>query len=571
MVLLPLIGAAAAIRAIQPRYEGFVTFAIAPQPDGFSAGAEGPSHPAAEFESYRRELIEVAWKVTNARHSDVAGGSMQWSVAANVADSQLRLRVRGDSVDETRHWLDTVADAYTKQLQTYQADAAARDLAAQVRLARLEESWQEAVAESELEVREASRGINADDPAALLLADCDELGRVQSRHEELRARLVAAERERENLLRAPPPTTAVVNPELRQQAHASNETLREDLRHLEVQLTQVKSILLSAKDTCGDSLRRVVDLAGSLSTATTLCDDAPTADLRALFERIGEMASDHRDLTDGLAQFWTQTYLGLDSAAVDPADPVLIELHERLWTRVGDYIHKTDESLRALRLRLLAIGGSADEQARNHVQVSELTRLFHQLRDAQQEFVAAASALDAQHSYVLDAALRTARGLAHRTRAVRRALDAELEDAAIKQAIAARQARIDVLTSKIGELRDEINSGVDAMLDMQRRVRMNVGRVPGYIDAVAELQAARTRHDLLAGRDPIGAEASRADTMLKPPRLDPAAVTTVGQVVEDRPANMSAIAGVGLLGWSLTLLGLVGVVRLPELFRPEAI
>src|SRR5690606_34810528 len=59
--------------------------------------------------------------------------------------------------------------------------------------------------------------------------------------EERRAVLAEALRTRDELRRAPPPSVATVDPGEREGAYAADRVLQEDLRHLRVQLLQVRT------------------------------------------------------------------------------------------------------------------------------------------------------------------------------------------------------------------------------------------------------------------------------------------------------------------------------------------
>ena len=538
-------------------------------PESSPATQAGPS-----FDTLRRELMDVVWRLDGqvstgpTRPTGPTGPTrptrqpFDWTVRAYPDRNQLQLSVVGSGVDQTRHLLGALADEYRRSVETLVEKERASAEANRQHLAERQQALQTLIDEIGQEAGEASQPLPNDDPLRQLLVGFDELRAKRQDYQDLRQRFRSLLLQRENLLHAPPPTMAVVDPETRRKAYAANVVLREDSRQLEVRLAQVRSAMLKVWKAATANFEDILGLSRGLSHALDTFGTAMApSGSRVLLEQVAENTADYHHWAMALAQEWTRSFAELQALTINPAAPRTLAIHDRIVERTGTLLHEMSQTLTLADGRIRAMNERAAYDARQPGVAATGPRPFRQLQATHRRLDSVLAELTTRNNYALDAALRSGRGLVHRTAAIRKAIDASLEEAARQQALADRQARIDALAAQIGQLRADMADHVEIVFRAQEHLRGTAEQVPPFVESATTDKVAGGKRDLLAKQM---AEIDQLLASITSPgiqRVDPVDIRIVQQSVDSHPINRFEILSFGLLAWSMAFLAILGVAR----------
>lgn len=537
-VLCPLATAAIAVFAVGPAFRGTVAISL-------EGGAESVSlSPWVD-----RLTLFVSREV-----------SPDAEVRFDPTDALLRITIERPRLSELRQSLQDVGVTLTARVAKLSDDAVAE--ATRLRQPLLDERYRIRNELASLDDPPGGEATDAEpaDPFEQLLRAVGSAEDYRMALARLRARQDDVQARREEMLQAPIPSAASVDPEARRQAYSQDEVLQEDLRHLEVQLAQIRSALLEIQQNATGKLEAVLNAAKSLEDLLEAPEAiAATGDLRAALERVVGLAADHRHRTTRFAQVWTESFVSLKDMAVDPMETKLLDASDRLAESVREHVYESTAAISGLRNSLNNATEEAERESQGHALSAVALRRFRELEAAERSFDSAASDTYARDNYLLDAARHTARALIHRTSRIRDELDTGLNDAARERARARRQQDIAELTAELASIRAETSRQVDDLLAVQDRIKAMATRAPDEVRVRGDLQLARQKQAWL------NAHAEEVDTALG--RLvDPSAAGFSARVVEltadDAPANLTVLLVAGGAVWAITFLGLALMWRL---------
>jgi len=430
------------------------------------------------------------------------------------------------------------------------------------RLARLRET----LTAVEQEATAAGVDVGGGTPLDALATSCMKTQAQWGRYLKLRDRLADTRARRDALAEAPPVKNAVVDAATRESAYAAHVALQEDMRHLEIQLFQMRASMLAIGEAARDSLNRLLDATGDIAQLTesqAAVSTSPTA--RPLLEQTSEKAEEYHHQATLFAQDWTREYLGLQDLAPNPQTAEILQIYDRLVRRVRDFQQNSADTMTTLRRRVRTLSEQATDSPAGHTTDAKLTSRFYDLQNALQEFEKSAQDLYARDNYLLSAALESARGLWYRTEAMRRDVDGTLEERALRRAVAERNERIAALSDELDRLRGELLAVVDEIKVENTRTAEVAQGLPTYVAAASSAQSAQLRASML--RDQIaeveaelheGGAARLSDAARVPP-------TVTATRLAGLPANLPELAGGATLAGCLTLLAALGVFRLARL------
>lgn len=362
---------------------------------------------------------------------------------------------------------------------------------------------------------------------------------------------------------APPNTLTEIDAQQREQAYASDIALQEDRRHLQVQLVQLRRAVLKTTSRASSYLQQFDTACRALTDISTSPQAADwSGPNRAALDRISDAAGQLRTATRSFQTDWGRLIRSLDRASVEPGSPDVLDIFDNLVQRVADYRHDAAKLMPELDATVAGLDGLLDEDHPSHHLVSaQVARQHDKLTRAARGFEHAVAELDNPNNYTLDAALRTARGLLHRIRLTRQAIDDSLENAARSDAAARRQADIKELDERIDTLRRQATLQVDEMLVAQQELRTQSEQIPGYVDSVISTGVTTHRRELLtAEAERLESAIQRAKQDLVSP-VDATRIKVVHRSVDRRPINLIHTVAFGLLAWSLVFLLVLAMNR----------
>ncbi len=564
LTFVPLAAAAIAIGLAERRYTGHTMIAVAPP----SASSAAPPAPA-DLEPYCRELIDAAWATA---HDASAPPIVDWNVYAGDKDRRLRLTAVASSRRDLDRWLAAANSRFQQRLEAVEQDWESRRETDEAFFAERQSALAETLALVQTEASRTPGKLTGDaDPLTEVVGGLQEVAQLRQRYVDLRKSLREALTETEQLTKTPSPAEVPIDPDARREAYEGSVVLQQDLRQLQVRLAQVRAGMLEVWQSASPELDNVLANAERLSQVCDADQAASVgADYRRLLERLAETATEFHTRATIFSQQWTRGFTSLQNADVDPNEPLILNLHEQISDRVLDYGHEADGAMTSLRIRLTALTEQADEQARHHMLTASATRLYEQLRTAQSRFESATARLTSRDNYLLDAALHSARGLMHRSRATRMAIDAELEAAARQRLLAQRRERLADLDVRIDEIRSRIDRCLDDLLAVEEQVEANAGGLPTFLQARVAREVNSARRELLASQQ---SEVRQLAASARDRRLPPPVTPTAVRVMESRtgagPSNVVHLATVAALAWSITFILMLAVTRMGSPARTE--
>jgi len=554
LVTLPLLAVAVALRLAPKCFHARIEISA-------SSGAAGAATEARAF------LLDNCWQFvqTLVKTYPAAG----YLLDGDCPQGRLCVRLLAPSRQAGVDWVGDFTRfwdaAVNRRVAAARAEVSGRQARTEKRLAEFEQ--QLAAADSELRTS-AEPAAAADTPITRLTSEWVGLQAEWEEFVARRDRLEETRRARSALVNAPPIRSAYVDPQKREQKYAEHVALSEDLRHLEIQLGQVRTSLLTIGESASASLEELLAAAADISRlAETAAAGSRSPTEQPLLEQTSEKAAEFHHEATLFAQAWTRDLMGLRELNPNPQTNDLLAMHDRLVERVKDFLSASDAAVATLRRRLRSLGEQPGGSASTHVLDASILRRFHDLQTAQRTFTQVAGEMFAADNYLLEAALQSARGLWHRTQSARREVDAALEAEAVSLAIDERNRQIAALSEELNRVNLELLELVETIRAHSLRSADLVAGIPDYL-ATANLSAlARLKVELLQGQVRDLAE-DRAELTARDQRAGAwADLRVAGSNVGNLPANLTELARTALLAGAATLLGLIGAFRLIDRVR----
>jgi hypothetical protein len=513
---------------------------------------------AADAQPIRPLLLDFAWQFASGSEN-----VRDWSLTDAPRDGAFEVML----VAGSRSSAHALADAFRTDLRAHLRDvgsarttelAAERDAIAQRMQANQAELARVAAA-----LAEAPADDSADSPLARLAAAVAHDQARWSEYVDLRDRLGATRATRDALAAAPPIEKVVVESAARDQARKEHIALQQDLRHLGVQLLQIRRAMLESAKTCQPQLELLLSASQSISEVIDTASVQQVAvSHRPLMEQTAEKASEFHHVATAFAQAWTLDTLRMRDTPPNPQEADLLATYDSLTERIRDFEAFTRNTITTLRRRIRTLQEHPAESGAGYVVDNTMVRGLADMQSAFRAFERNASDLFAADNYLLRAALDSARGLWHRIGKTRAAIDVDLERQAVQQAREARQVRIADLSEEIEQMQARLLERVNAIMHAQVTTSRIARELPDYVATATAGGSARDRQALLAARGAELSEALAAVEKRTASVLDADAVRVDLTQAGALPRNLPIILGAGALGWSATLLGLLGGLRL---------
>jgi len=366
-----------------------------------------------------------------------------------------------------------------------------------------------------------------------------------------RATLERIRAEAEQMRSRPEPASGIVSAEERRAGIESDAVLQQDLRELNVRLSELRLHLLAVwQKSAGrlDQLRQAADVfAQTLGNTDT---SKLPANITAAIAKLTDETETFRALLASFIEAWTAEFTALQRAEVDPFSGDVLEVNERVRKILHDFLFASGQRLATARGQIKSIAEDPGAGARHHVLHSTLTRGFQAVQAARHRFEFAAGSLETPENFRLDASLRAARGIRRRTHERIEQIEKKLLADATQRARRQQQQALIDAEQAVEKMRSTAQQTVEELLAVQEAI-LDAGNLT---DAFV---AGLLRAELAAQR----VQALRQDLAVVESRLR--------ELETDRRAAADAV-GVELLScdvigyefhqWRRARVGLVGLV-----------
>jgi hypothetical protein len=389
------------------------------------------------------------------------------------------------------------------------------------------------------------------------------LQRTRSRYSGQLMELVETQRQLDELIKTPPPATAIIDPADRAKAYSEHAVLTGDLNQLKNHLEELRRAMGKVFAQAEQPMAKVL---GSLATIRECAkgSDASklTVEKRLVLEKIAETAADLDMLASGFSREWRQGFKNLSEQPIDPTQREILEFHERIATKASDYGFQANRLLDKLKGQLRAYGEAGSDSAKGYFQTATLTREINALVDSQSRFAIVANKLRDSDEFLLDAAMRSSRGLSQRTSLIMKEIEDELETQARQRAFDERQRRIESLTKSAKILRDATDEIAGTMIDTLSKMQDKNSDTSTYLDHVFELETTSAKRQF------VQQQIDRVQVQLKQIEDDPVerqfpeSVAVEAHAVSKRPKNLVNLITAILAAWGTSFIGILGVSRM---------
>lgn len=509
----------------------------------------------------------AAGKATKANR----GGLKGWDVTVSETHAdQLQLEVHASTTPTAEHWRERVIDEFRRRLELLAGTHTRR---ARELLDSLNQRYMvisDAIAslppvDEDNDLNESNAGAESGDtlePLEAFQAIWRKLEQPRQGYVRIRQELDELTARRRFLAIGPTPVLTDINPDKRRSAYDADVALQEDLRHLQVQLAQVRRSALRDIERAAPHLDKLIASAQAIAKVAASKQAADwSGQQRSALEDVSDVARQFHDITEALQLDWRRLTGSLDNMPIESGSSDILDLYDNLTARIGDF-HRESEKLKSrLDESMITLSHHPGDATHHHLVRTEVEGLIHEFENAYSAFVRTSGELANRRNYLLDAALRSSRGLLHRIRARRDEIDRGIEESARTIATERHGDELADLESRIEDLRLEATQQVDVMLAAQQELRTHSEQIPGYVDSVIAQGITTNRRELLAAEQQrLAAAIERAKSDLSSP-VSPDRVSVIQRSVDRRPINLTQAVSYGLLAWSFMFIVVLAANR----------
>ncbi len=503
------------------------------------------------LEVYRRTLIAHAMPA-----ADGAAEGGRWHVQ-RLGDRDLQLSVVADSRERAAAVRD-VANSFLALLEAETESARRTPGEAERLMADYADRLQQRYQKAQSDLESAIANLPASDPRESRGNLLDRWRSMRDTFATAREDLAAAKRQVDELQTSPPPTEGTVAEPEREAAFLADATLQQDLKELEVSLTELKLAALNAWQESARHLQEALKHSEEFNLDAFGKDTADEARLRA-----GRFAAELRRYHEDLAAFstrWDAAFTSLQQEPVNPRSESILDLHQQARTLLGDFLFQASERLSSLRSHTQIMAEGLNLAARHHVLHSEVVRRFTTVQDAHHRFAFAAGMVEPGDNFRLDAALRSSRGLRRRAQEAIGEIDLRLAAEARERALADRLRRIDEAQARMRSTRDLADRTVEEIVALQEELNISTEMTESFLRSMVRKDAADNLAQLALQDFSSTEELVLALRAKRLAGIDAARVELVQVDTPGRPENLGAHVRTGLVGFGGTLL-VLGLAR----------
>ncbi|MCA9251380.1 MAG: hypothetical protein KDA54_09625 [Phycisphaerales bacterium] len=389
------------------------------------------------------------------------------------------------------------------------------------------------------------------------------LQRSRARYTGQLMELVETQRQLDELLKTPPPATAIIDPADRAKAYAEHVVLTGDLKQLKDHLEDVRRAMRKVFTQAEQPLARILSALETIKECARGSETSMlSSDKRFALEKLAETAAELEGVASAFAREWYGGFKNLADQPIDPTKRDVLDFHDRIATKASDYSFKANQLLDKLKQQLRAFSEAGSDSAKGHFQTATLTREIYALVDAQARFAIAANTLRDPNEFLLDAALRSSRGLSQRASLIMKEIEDALETQARQRAFDERQEKIASLTKSAKALREATDEIAGTMIETLSKMQEGDNDTNSYLDHVFELETTSAKREF------VQQQIDRINVQLKQIKDNPVeaqfpeSVAVEASVVSKRPKNLVGLISAILAAWGTSFVGVLGISRL---------
>jgi len=290
------------------------------------------------------------------------------------------------------------------------------------------------------------------------------------------------------------PTRGIVRADDRRRALESDAALQQDLRELEVTLSELKLHLLNIWQQMSGRIEQLATTMDELSRTASNSDTTRLGqNIQAAVLGLVNDTDVYRQKLTTFTEVWTYEFTSLQRMDVDPASGELLDVYQRVRMLLSDFLFAASQGMSAVRSHLSVLDEQTSDNARHYVLQSNLTRAFQAAQKAHHRFEFVAGGIDTPDNFRLDAALRSSHGLRRRILEQMQHLEQRLQTEAIDRA---RKQRVLALTEAehaIEQIRATSEQIIEQLLSVQDGLIHAVGLTEGFLHAVLQAELAASR------------------------------------------------------------------------------
>jgi hypothetical protein len=540
-----------------------------------------PADVDAQLASFRTQLLDYAWH----QRTDgmvVAGSGVHWFVDAPAAGLLRLCLTTSDPEADTQH-LRQLAQGYLAEVAARTGAARANPSEAEAMLSQFAAELQARLNETRAKVEESVASLPESDPRQRRDALLSRWRVLQEEFLQARDDLARASAELARLEAEPEPTHGIVSHEDRNEALSADTALQQDLRELEVNLTELKLHLLNVWQESAGELEHLGIAADELLATHAPGSDQLDGRSRATERAAGfsprgrsqpdrlegrthklaggsaeEVAGRYRELLDTFSNAWNRDFAAFRRLEVDPLSSDMLTIHQRLRSALNDFLFSSSTYLAALRAGVVTLGAGAEDRAQLHVFESNVVRSFQAVQTAHRRFEFAAAAIETRDNFRLDTALRSARGLRRRSQQRIKGIDERLQREAQQHAREQRDEALAVARKKIEGLRSAAGQVVEDLVTLQTELNLSVDVSEDFLRSA--LRAELTEHQAGTTRADLAKTEGRLQDLVdrRTSAFDDVTIELVDCGVIAGPVNLGQRLRIGGIGALATLL-VVGI------------
>ncbi len=576
LIVIPIAAAAAAAYLNPPQYGGGATLRISEAP-----GSTAPQRKARDrvTAATRSLFLAAAWSEAKNRQEgpplELVQTPKQPTPGMTNAPEDARIEVVSTDRGEIQTFIDGLERRFRSEYDAYKAQEKERQESQTSFLKNQITEFSTVLGKLQSEPNGGAAAPDFENESEWSINDAfrrywKRLQRSRARYSGQLMELEETQRQLDELIKTPPPATAIIDPADREKAYAEHVVLTGDLTQLKNHLEDVRramgKVFAQAQQPLGKVLAALATIKESAQGAET---SKFSTEKRLALERISETAAELDTLASGFAREWNEGFKNLSEQPIDPRKRDVLDFHERIATKAADYGFQANRLLDRLKQQLRAFGEAGSDSAQGHFQTATLTREISTLVDSQARFTLAANTLRDPNEFLLDAALRGSRGLSQRTTLIMKEIEEELETQARQRVFGERQEKIASLTKSAKMLREATDEIAGTMIETLSKMQEDDSDTNVYLDHVFESETTSAKREF------VQQQIDRVKVQLKQIEDNPVEqqfpekVVVEAHFVSKRPKNLAGLISAIFAAWGTCFIGILGVSRLARRTRRQ--
>ncbi len=493
-------------------------------------------------------LLQHAWSNDNTHPKPST--TRVWSVVLPKSNL-IQLLVQGGDRRKDLEMLRAKADTFVATFAAkHQREKNTKSDGEQV-LSTYAKQLEQKLATVQAKIDESQKQIS-DDPTAQRTQLSQRWSTIRNQFKSSREDLSAASAELGALRSTLEPTHGVVTRNERKRGIEVNRGLVQDLRELRVNLTELKTQMLTVWQQCVVKLDAVETSQQKFSNTLSTAPPHSPAGLAA--EKTTTHVQQYIEASAAFRSQWSQEFAALRQLDVDPLTGNVLAVYRRVRKLLSTFLFDSGRYVTDLRKDIQIINEDPQDEARTHVWRSEAIRHFHELQNAHHKFEFAATELESRDNYKLDMALRSAKGLYRRSKQQIEAIDTTLSATALDRAIHEHHQSLAAAEHRLETIRATYDHIVGQLVTLQDDLQISAGLNETFLKNAMQIEM--SKHDRNFAKTSLETTAKQLGKLeaLRLAQLGDIELTLMDCAVIDGPLDLAKRLKLGSIGALITLL-----------------